>query len=136
MAENNEKAGGGSGGKDEAGGVWKGPEFRIHLQGKKIGDVQVRIVRKKELLITERDSMDLITRSKLPKRVSTKFTHFMKDGFLVVSFERLSFGRKVWKVLLGGAILVGAVFGCVTDVESMADRQRSGNDEVNIDDGQ
>ena len=60
----------------------------------------------------------------------------MKDGFLVVSFERLSFGRKVWKVLLGGAILVGALFGCVTDVETMTDRQRSGNDEVNIDDGQ
>ena len=69
MAENNEKAGGGGGVKDEAGGVWKGPEFRIHLQGKKIGDVQVRIVRKKELLITEGDSRDFITRSKLPRTV-------------------------------------------------------------------
>lgn len=105
-------------------GVWKGTEFRIHLMGRKNDEVDVRVARKKEPIVSDRGSGNLIARSKLPRRAGTDFTRAVEDGFLVVIFNRLSFGRKIWEVLLGEAILVAAIFGCVNDVDSFADRQR------------
>ncbi|KAK9208755.1 hypothetical protein WN944_001115 [Citrus x changshan-huyou] len=112
-------------------GVWNDTEFRIHLGGRKNNEVDVRVARKKEVIISERDSRNLIARSKLPRKADPRFTTVMDDGFLVVIFDRLSFGRKIWKVLLGGAILVGAIFGCVSDVEDIADRHRGSDDQTN-----
>ncbi|KAH9762892.1 SWIM-type domain-containing protein [Citrus sinensis] len=105
-------------------GVWKGTEFRIHLMGKKNDEVDVRVARKKEPIVSDHGSGNLIAHSKLPRRVGIGFTRAVEDGFLVVIFYRLSFGRKIWEVLLGEAILVGAIFGYVNDVDSFADGQR------------
>ncbi|KAK9208752.1 hypothetical protein WN944_001112 [Citrus x changshan-huyou] len=125
MGKRNEEAGGG-GEIGEAGrGVWNGTEFRIHLQEMKFDDVQIRVTRK-ELTITERGSMNLITSSRLPRTASSHFSPFMQNGFLVLRFDRVSFAKKIWNVLVGGATLAGAFFGCVNDVQGFAgDPQRS-----------
>ncbi|KAK9211792.1 hypothetical protein WN943_001169 [Citrus x changshan-huyou] len=85
MGKRNEEAGGG-GEIGEAGrGVWNGREFRIHLQEMKFDDVQIRVTRR-ELTITERGSMNLITSSRLPRTASSHFSPFMQNGFLVLRF--------------------------------------------------
>lgn len=55
-------------------GIWKGTEFRIHLMGSKNDEVDVRVARKKEPIVCDRGSGNLIVRSKLPRRVGTGFT--------------------------------------------------------------
>ena len=136
MAERNEEAGGG-GGIGEAGrGVWNGREFRIHLQGRKFDGVQIRVTRK-EIIITECGNVNLITRSRLPRTASSHSTPFMQNGFLVVTFDRVNFAKKIWNILVGGAILACDLFGCVNDVQSFAgDRQRNPDEQRNGDDGQ
>ncbi|KAK9208741.1 hypothetical protein WN944_001101 [Citrus x changshan-huyou] len=105
MAERNE-AGGGAGIGEAGRGEWNGREFRIHLQGRNFDDVQIKVTRK-QIIITERRSMNLISRSRLPRTASSHFMPFMEKGFLVVSFDRLSFAEKIWNVLIRGTTLAG-----------------------------
>lgn len=125
MGKRNEEAGGGGEIGEARCGVWNGREFRIHLQEMKFDDVQIRVTRR-ELTITERGSMNLITSSRLPRTASSHFSPFMQNGFLVLRFDRVSFAKKIWNVLVGGVTLAGAFFGCVNDVQGFAgDPQRS-----------